>query len=82
MSYELHSIEAPVAADREAIAAPLWAYNLSKVATIEIKPLAIALRDAGGTPSAAFGARLHSTGCTSTCSPYPNPCVARTWALR
>lgn len=48
MSYELHPIEAPVAADREAIAAPLWAYNLSKVATIEIKPLVIALRDADG----------------------------------
>lgn len=48
MTYELHPIEAPVAADREAIAAPLRAYNLSKVATIEIKPLAIALRDADG----------------------------------
>jgi len=48
MSYELHLIEAPVAADREAIAAPLRAYNLSKVAKIEIKPLVIALRDADG----------------------------------
>jgi GNAT superfamily N-acetyltransferase len=48
MAYELHAIEAPVAADREAIAAPLRAYNLSQVATIEIKPLVIALRNADG----------------------------------
>lgn len=48
MRYELHAIDAPGAADREAIAAPLRAYNLSKVAAIEIKPLVIALRDADG----------------------------------
>ena len=48
MSYELHTIDAPVAADREAIAAPLRAYNLSKVDSIQIIPLAIALRDADG----------------------------------
>lgn len=48
MSYELHSIDAPDAADREAIAAPLRAYNLSKVPTLDIQPLVIALRDAQG----------------------------------
>lgn len=48
MSYQLHAIEAPDAADREAIAAPLRAYNLSKVPTLDIQPLVIALRDAQG----------------------------------
>lgn len=48
MSYELHAIDAPDAADREAIAAPLRAYNLSKVPTLDIQPLVIALRDAQG----------------------------------
>lgn len=48
MSCQLHTIDTPDAADREAIAAPLRAYNLSKVDSIEIKPLAIALHDADG----------------------------------
>ncbi|KLD63926.1 GNAT family N-acetyltransferase [Dyella japonica] len=48
MSYELHAVDAPDAADREAIAAPLRAYNLSKVPTLDIQPLVIALRDAQG----------------------------------
>jgi GNAT superfamily N-acetyltransferase len=48
MSYELHAVEVPDAADREAIAAPLRAYNLSKVPTLDIQPLVIALRDAQG----------------------------------
>lgn len=48
MSYELHAVEAPDAADRAAIAAPLRAYNLSKVPTLDIQPLVIALRDAEG----------------------------------
>jgi GNAT superfamily N-acetyltransferase len=48
MSYELHAIDAPDAIDREAIAAPLRAYNLSKVPALDIQPLVIALRDAQG----------------------------------
>ena len=48
MAYELHAIDTPDAADREAIAAPLRAYNLSKVAAIDIRPLVIALRNAEG----------------------------------
>lgn len=48
MNYELHAIDAPDAADREAIAAPLRTYNLSKVPALDIQPLVIALRDAQG----------------------------------
>lgn len=48
MSHQLHVIDAPVAADREAIAAPLRAYNLGHVETIESRPLVIALRDNDG----------------------------------
>lgn len=48
MAWRLHSIDEPSAADRDAIAAPLWAYNLSKVPTLEIRPLVIALRDTHG----------------------------------
>jgi len=48
MSYELREIEAPGSADRDAIAAPLLAYNQSKVPTLDIQPLVIALRDGQG----------------------------------
>jgi GNAT superfamily N-acetyltransferase len=48
MSYDIHAVQAPDAADREAIAAPLRAYNRSKVPTLDIQPLVIALRDAEG----------------------------------
>lgn len=47
-SYELHAIEAPDAADREAIATPLRAYNQAKVPSLRIQPLVIALRDEHG----------------------------------
>ena len=48
MKCELHAIGSPVAADREAIAAPLRAYNLGHVPTLAIQPLVIALRDEHG----------------------------------
>jgi len=48
MRCELHAIESPVAADRDAIAAPLRAYNLGHVPTLAIQPLVIALRDEHG----------------------------------
>jgi GNAT superfamily N-acetyltransferase len=48
MDYQLQTIDEPGAADREAIAVPLLAYNLSKVPTLDIQPLVIALRDAQG----------------------------------
>jgi len=48
MRCELHAIESPVAADRDAIAAPLRAYNLDHVPTLAIQPLVIALRDEHG----------------------------------
>nr|WP_199047718.1 GNAT family N-acetyltransferase [Dyella sp. ASV24] len=48
MAWQLHCIDEPAAADREAIAAPLLAYNLSKVPTLDIQPLVIALRDEHG----------------------------------
>jgi len=47
-SYELHAVEAPDAADRDAIAAPLRAYNQAKVPSLRIQPLVIALRDEQG----------------------------------
>lgn len=45
MSYRLQPLDEPDAADRKAIAAPLVAYNLSKVPTLDIQPLVIALHD-------------------------------------
>ncbi|WP_109126566.1 GNAT family N-acetyltransferase [Dyella sp. C11] len=48
MPYELHAIDSPVADDHEAIAAPLRAYNRSKVPSLDIQPLVIALRDEQG----------------------------------
>lgn len=48
MSYALQEIEAPGSADRTAIAAPLLAYNLSKVPTLDVQPLVIALQDSQG----------------------------------
>ncbi|AIF48258.1 GNAT family N-acetyltransferase [Dyella japonica] len=48
MIVELVEIAEPGSADREAIAAPLRAYNLSKVPALDIQPLVIALRDEHG----------------------------------
>jgi len=45
MIYALQEIEAPSAEDHEAIAAPLRAYNRSRVPTLDIRPLVIALHD-------------------------------------
>lgn len=47
-AWQLHSIDEPDGADRAAIAAPLLAYNRSKVPTLDIQPLVIALRDEHG----------------------------------
>lgn len=48
MDYRLHSIEEPTGADRDAIAAPLRAYNRDKVPSLDIRPLVIALQDEHG----------------------------------
>lgn len=48
MDYRLQSIEEPTGADRKAIAAPLLAYNLSKVPSLDVRPLVIALQDESG----------------------------------
>ena len=48
MSYALKEVHAPNADDHDAIAAPLRAYNRSKVPTLDIRPLVIALHDEKG----------------------------------
>ncbi|WP_430390064.1 GNAT family N-acetyltransferase [Dyella sp. 20L07] len=48
MTYQLHELPNPTGEDREAIAEPLRRYNRSKVPTLDIRPLVLALQDEQG----------------------------------
>lgn len=47
-SFHLAEVAEPTRADREAIAAPLRSYNLSRVPSLDIQPLVLALRNETG----------------------------------